>query len=65
MKVWTETSNSLRKNCIWIGDSLEMAWKNWTGDPRNKEIKALPLLLSWGIWLARNAKIFKEKASIP
>jgi ribonuclease HI len=65
MKVWTETSSSLRKICIWNGDSLELAWKNWTCDPRNKEIKSLPLLISWGIWLARNARIFKEKASIP
>jgi hypothetical protein len=65
MKVWTEASLSLRKNCIWNGDTLEMAWKNWSRDPRNKEIKALPLLISWGIWLARNAEIFKEKSSIP
>jgi len=65
MKVWTEMSSSLRKNFLWKGDSLELAWKNWTCDPRNKDIKSLPLLLRWGIWLARNARIFKEKASIP
>jgi hypothetical protein len=52
-KVWTETSSSLRQRCIWTGDTLELAWKNWSRDPRNKEIKALPLLISWGIWLAQ------------
>jgi hypothetical protein len=52
-KVWTETSSSLRKRCIWDGNTLELAWKVWIRDPRNKEIKALPLLISWGIWLAR------------
>jgi hypothetical protein len=43
---------------------LELAWKNWSRDPRNKELKALPILISWGIWLAWNATIFKETTSI-
>ena len=64
-KVWTKNSSSLRRRCIWTGDTLELAWKNWFRDPRNKELKALPLLINWGILLARNATISKEKASIP
>jgi len=32
---------------------------------RNKRIKALPLLITWGIWIARNSVIFKEKYSLP
>jgi hypothetical protein len=54
-KVWTETSVSLRHNCLWTGESMESAWKTWTNTRGNKGIKALPLLLSWGIWLARNS----------
>jgi hypothetical protein len=64
-KVWTETSTNLRQRCDWDEISLELAWKAWIRDPSHKELKALPLLISWGIWLARNAIIFKEKASIP
>jgi len=58
-KVWTKTSSSLRQRSIWTGDTLELAWKNWSRYPRNKELKTLPLLISWGIWLAHNATIFK------
>jgi hypothetical protein len=42
-----------------------MAWKNWLQDPAHKKIKDLPFLISWGIWLARNSAIFKEKETIP
>lgn len=28
-------------------------------------IKVLPLILSWGVWLARNASIFQENPSSP
>jgi ribonuclease HI len=51
--------------CVWRGPSLEQAWKDWLQVPKFKKIKALPLLVSWGIWLARNSTIFKDKASIP
>jgi hypothetical protein len=63
IKVWTETSVSLKQNCLWAGESMESAWKTWTDTPGNKDFKALPLLISWGIWLARNSEIFKEKAT--
>jgi hypothetical protein len=31
----------------------------------NKNIKSLPLIMNWGIWLARNATIFRDKPSLP
>jgi hypothetical protein len=43
---------------------LEQAWKASIHDPRFKELKSLPLIISWGIWLARDAAIFKDKASL-
>jgi hypothetical protein len=53
------------KSCSWHGPSIEEAWRAWLQDHRNKNIKALPLLIHWGIWLAQNASIFKEKVSLP
>jgi hypothetical protein len=64
-KVWNETTALLRQPCDWSDPSLEMTWKNWLQDPAHKKIKAFPLLISWGIWLARNSTIFKEKATVP
>ena len=44
---------------------MESTWKAWTKNPGNKTFKVLPLLISWGIWLARNSGNFKEKATLP
>jgi len=46
VKVWIETSKSLKQNCLWAGDSMESAWKTWKYTPGNKAFKTLPLLIS-------------------
>jgi hypothetical protein len=33
----------------------------WSKDTLIKKIKALPLLATWGIWLAHNALLFKDR----
>jgi hypothetical protein len=62
---WEECSRVLGKACRWQGESVEEAWKDWLSSPINRSIKALPLILNWGIWLARNATVFKDKPSLP
>jgi hypothetical protein len=47
------------------GTSLEQAWKNWLQENRHKELKALPPIVFWGIWLARNSTTFQEKDTAP
>jgi ribonuclease HI len=64
-KSWMEASASIGQTCTWGGPSLEQAWKAWTHDPRYKELKSLPPIINWGIWLARNTTIFLDKASSP
>jgi ribonuclease HI len=44
---------------------LEQAWKDWLQVSVHKKIKALPLIVCWGIWLARNSVIFKDKPTLP
>ena len=44
---------------------MEEAWKAWSSSPQTTQLKALPLIHIWGIWLARNRDIFLEKASSP
>jgi hypothetical protein len=62
---WLECSTSLQRYCKWQGQTIEEAWKQWLQDPKNNNIKSLPLLINWGVWLSRNSSIFKEKSSIP
>ena len=40
-----------------------MAWDSWWRRTPQKQHKILPLLVIWGIWLARNKAIFKETPS--
>jgi hypothetical protein len=63
--VWKEISDSLKLSCIWEGPYLEQAWKLWLQDHRHIELKSLPPIIFWGIWLARNSLIFQEKTIAP
>jgi hypothetical protein len=62
---WRIVSSVMGSSYSWQGTSIEEAWKSWVQNPRNKRIKALPLLITWGIWIARNSVIFKSKDSLP
>ena len=44
---------------------MEEAWKEWSSSPHTTQLRALPLIHIWGIWLARNRVIFLKKASSP
>jgi len=49
----------------WVGPSIEHAWKNWCVDSSYRRIKSLPLVVAWGVWLARNSSIFKDNTPTP
>jgi hypothetical protein len=54
-QIWSECSQALGQACVWLGQSIEEAWRTWVTNPSNNIIKALPLIINWGAWLARNA----------
>jgi hypothetical protein len=58
--VWIEVSRHLKHRCSWNGLSLEQAWQDWWSNRENKVFRALPLLIIWGVWIARNTLIFNE-----
>jgi hypothetical protein len=58
-KVWMEISKLLNLQCLWEGRDLEHSWHSWWNNKDYKHLKALPLLVIWGVWLARNSFIFK------
>ena len=44
---------------------MDQDWENWNYVAHLKYVVVLPLLVIWGIWLARNNLIFSEKTCTP
>jgi len=51
--------------CQWAGASIGAAWEDWWRRTSVKKLKYLPLLVIWGIWLARNNAIFNDRPCLP
>jgi len=45
---------------VWKGDTIEEGLRRWCENETSKESEALPLIIAWGIWFARNANIFED-----
>jgi hypothetical protein len=45
---------------------MKEAWKGWASNVMlSVNLKSLPLIINWGIWLARNNTIFLGKSIVP
>lgn len=44
----------------WQGDTIVAFFKYSQTKPKLKGFKSLPLIVAWGIWLARNTSIFED-----
>ena len=64
IEVWREVSSLTGINCQWEGVSIGAAWDSWWRRTTHKSLKMLPLLVIWGIWIARNKAIFQDITSI-
>jgi hypothetical protein len=43
----------------------EEAFRSWYTNKDTKKMRALPLNIAWGIWLARNLKLLKDRRPYP
>ena len=61
VEVWSECCKllGLGPECQWEGNTILDAWERWRHLGKVDIMKVLPLLVTWGIWLARNDVIFK------
>lgn len=59
-KVWLEVMHILRLQSVWEGPSLVEAFKFWWDTEATKSHGIIPLIISWGIWIARNNLIFED-----
>ena len=49
----------------WEGTSILEGWHSWCTNPSLWNCRAIPLLIIWGVWLARNQIIFSDKVCPP
>ena len=61
MKVWGELTGLLNVKAQWGSDQLEVAWRKWWQNYPEGNMRSLPLIFFWGIWLARNKNLFQDK----
>eukprot|EP00253_Pinus_taeda_P002811 PITA_02811 len=60
-QIWAEVTTLLKIHARWGHDTLESAWRKWWQDFPDGNLRNLPLIFCWGIWLARNKSIFQDK----
>eukprot|EP00253_Pinus_taeda_P031398 PITA_31398 len=61
LKIWCETGILLNKKLVWEDNNIQEAWQKWWNEHPDGNLRNLPLIISWGIWIARNRSIFQDK----
>eukprot|EP01018_Ginkgo_biloba_P010974 Gb_06478 [translate_table: standard] len=64
-QVWREIALLTRLRNVWLGGIVEEGLRAWCGNPRVKSLLALPVIITWGIWLGRNNRLFEDKEILP
>jgi hypothetical protein len=60
--VWKEIGTIMGYNVVWVGATIEEGLKVWMGNKVYDNLKSLPLIVGWGVWLARNVALFEEQS---
>jgi hypothetical protein len=64
-QAWKEVeSNTGIRGPVWGGNTLEEELNKWCNNLVVKNIRTLPLITTWRIWLNRNANIFEGNANM-
>eukprot|EP00253_Pinus_taeda_P007952 PITA_07952 len=61
LKVWCEIGNILNIKLVWEGFNIQEVWQKWWNEHATGNLRNLPLIISWGIWIARNKSLFQDK----
>ena len=64
-EVWRECQKVLGRACNWTGISILRDWESWRRLETLDSMTALPLLVIWGVWLARNNFLIIKKSCTP
>lgn len=63
-KIWEEVTCLLKVKAQWGSDALEESWRKWWKSYPEGNMRNLPLIFFWGVWLARNKALFQDKDSL-
>lgn len=63
--VWAEATKLNNTICPWQGASFNEALKFWLSPRTPQNLKAFPIIVSWGIWLARNSITLRDEPQFP
>jgi hypothetical protein len=50
---------------VWLGNVIEEVFRNWYTNRELEWFRALPFIVVWEIWLAKNFKLFENKKTLP
>eukprot|EP00253_Pinus_taeda_P035322 PITA_35322 len=64
-KIWKEVEKILNKSFQWGNGNLDEAWSNWWQHYPNGNLRNLPPIICWGVWLDRNRAIFQDQGTQP
>eukprot|EP00253_Pinus_taeda_P007705 PITA_07705 len=62
-QVWNEVEKFLNIKLRWEGVDLSTAWEYWWNHFNVRNLRNLPPIICWGIWIAKNCSIFREKST--
>eukprot|EP00253_Pinus_taeda_P008825 PITA_08825 len=60
LKLWTEISVLLKIKDRWGGSPIGTVWENWWNTHPEGNLRNLPPIFFWGIWIARNKSTFHD-----
>lgn len=62
-KVWDEAQRILQIRQKWEGMFFQATWEYWWNHFTEKNLRNLPPIICWGIWITRNKSIFKDQST--
>jgi len=60
-KIWRELSRLLNIKAQLANEPLDLAWSRWWKTFPEGNMRILPLIYFWGVWIERNKSLFQDK----
>ena len=64
-EVWNEILSLVQVQVVWEGFSLDETLHAWWQADDSCNLRVVPFIISWGVWIARNEVIFNNRPCTP
>ena len=64
-ELWKELEKMIGYQNVWVRDDIEEALRIQCANKYIKKIIAIPLNISWAVWLDKNLNLFEDKEKLP